>query len=287
MTCCLSPLMELPIMAQENGADFVISSSDPLASVVINNKALGDLGFKVAQVASWLDAPTQTLPEVVLPGLAGSVHSDDRPRVTPLDIKIVGTLVGADRDDARAKRDRIMALLRNSPVTIVFPDSLQRYLVADLAVLHLDPVGASFNQSKFPAELTLHAFDPYRYDLVDTAPQAPAGVAIRCPLGTAPTRPVLTISGPAVNPILTFSDYAGVGIGSLTLTVALIASDTLVVDCALGKITKNGAALNTAITVGDFIQFDPAIHANRDLAAWPIVNCSSGACQVRYRRAWS
>lgn len=284
----LGPFGYGPFGTPPDSADFAFSETDPLATVSFNGRTARSLGFKVAQVLSWLDTPQQDFPTVQAVGVQGALHSDERPRVATADIRVVGTVVGSSAADARDKRDRLINVVRNSPVLLILPDSLTRYVRADLASVHIDPVGASFVQSKLPIELALKACDPFRYDLYDSTALAAAGVNIRCRLGNAPVGPLLQVAGPATNPLISAFDYLGSGIGSMQFTgLTLLAGDTLVVDCKALTAKKNGVSIVTQLLTGDFLQLDPAIHADRANAAWPYLTCSSGVMTVRYQRAWT
>jgi predicted phage tail component-like protein len=104
------------------------------------------------------------------------------------------------------------------------------------------------------------------------------------PLGTGPSRPVLTITGVAVNPSIALYNSLGVLVGTMTLTVTTVAADILVIDNDAKTIKLNGANRLDLLTSGDFFTIDPS-DANFD-GVGPTFTTSSGALGVSYRRSW-
>lgn len=104
------------------------------------------------------------------------------------------------------------------------------------------------------------------------------------PLGTGPVRPVLTISGVAVNPSITLYNSLGALVGTMVLTVTTISTDILVIDCDAKTIKLNGVNRVDLLTSGDFFTIDPADPAFNGLG--PTIASSSGALSISYRRTW-
>lgn len=283
-----APLSSLPLGAIPNGVDFLVSVPEVGADVDLGGKfARKDLGLLVDRLAGWTTSPWRSWSRLEIPGRPGALKAVSEAREEILELRITGAVEGSSVSDARAKLDAIKALLTAAPIRVITPDAVTRFVLADLGQVTPDPYGPSFRQRKLPIEIVLTAHDPYRYDLVDTAGSGGAVVRIACPLGTGLVRPLLTIAGPATNPVLTLRDWAGTSVALMTFgATTLVAGDNLVIDCSAGSIAKNGSALMSALTAGDFFRLDPLAIADRDKARWPTVETNAGTLTVRYQRTW-
>jgi phage-related protein len=127
----------------------------------------------------------------------------------------------------------------------------------------------------------LTALDPLSYDIA----QSTIAIGTRLPLGTGPIRPIVTISGASVNPIISLFNTAGVVVASITITITTILGDTLVVDMDAKTVKKNGVSSIASVTAGDFFSIEPADQVNFG-GAGPWVGTTSGAGDVRYYKSW-
>lgn len=256
---------------------------------MINGVDMATLGFRLARATGWKDAPGRTRATAVRPTRAGALAASsdaESPRTITLD----GTIIGADADAARTAIDQVRAtILRTQPAELILPDNPTRYLSAWLDGHTVDAgQGPSMIQRMLSTRISLTALDPYAYDLVAQTITLGAGVN-RAPLGTAPSFPVITISGAATNPILTLKRWDGATLATLGLTLTTIGGDTLVVDMGAKTILKNGASVLASLSSGDFFALHPST-AQQNFGALaaeqPYVTTSSGAGTTVYRRAW-
>jgi hypothetical protein len=107
--------------------------------------------------------------------------------------------------------------------------------------------------------------------------------AVECPIGTAESRPIITIDGNGsalTNPTVTVRDIAGDIVQTMGFTVSLGATDVLRIDCAraqvskiVGAVTTDGLAAGYWVS-GDFLTLKPE-DALVELAQYPTVELSS------------
>lgn len=257
--------------------------------LTINGTDLSTLGFHLSRANGWKDAPKRSRATAVRPTRAGALRTGadvEAPRTLTLE----GTIIAADADGVRTAIDELRAaILRTQPATIILPDAPTRYLLAWLDGHTIDAgAGPSMIQRMLTTRFDLSLLDPYAYDVAQQTITLGAGVN-RAPLGTAPSFPVITISGAATNPIVTLKRWDGTTLATLGLTLTTIAGDTLVIDMDAKTIKKNGASVLANLTSGDFFALDPAT-AQQNYGALaaeqPYVVTSSGAGTTVYRRAW-
>lgn len=254
----------------------------PVPSVSFGGwNARENFGLLVEQATGWRDVPARQWPTAAIPLRQGLTRQAAAAAESTRELRIAGHVKGDTVVDARAKLDALALALERDPVLLRFPDNPTRYVSAQLTRGVTTPAGPQFIQRILPVELMFTAFDPYFYDDYPSLIALSTG-GTRLSLGTAPSRPVITIRGPATNPLATFRDSNGVTIQTLGLTITLIASDTLVVDCDALTIRLNGVTSRIdALTSGDFLTMDPVLAGQQ-----PTLALSSGTGEATYRRAW-
>jgi phage-related protein len=257
--------------------------------LMINNTNARTLGFVLESASGWLDVPSRTRATVVRPARAGAYPSAAT-QEGPRKLSLAGTVMGSTADEVRANIDALRALLLSvQPAVISFPDSPLRYVSAYLDQ-YVTEIGAgpSMIAKALRARIDLSLLEPYAYDIDAQAIPVAAGIN-RAPLGTAPSFPVITIAGAAVNPVLSLYRYDGTLLGTLGLALTTVAGDSLVIDMDRKTITKNGASVLAALASGDFFALDP-VQAQLGLGSAAgfqgYVTVSSGAGTMSYRRAW-
>lgn len=252
-------------------------------------------GFRLATPTGWADSPGARYQTGQIPGRAGALAlqtPDDATR----ELTLSGIVEGADAAEARENLDWLRAELQKPGGTLlIFGDQPTREYTAQLDRLTVAADnGPVLIDRQLSIEIRFTCLDPYAYDTATTtvalsaAPQALA-------LGTGPTRPLLTLTaggGGLSDPLFTLYESDGVTVaGTLGLTIALAAGDTLVIDCDDMTVRKNGADAMAAITAGDFLVADAALQGDYRTSAWPKLKLTLGAgttslAEASYRKAY-
>ena len=251
----------------------------------INGTDPRTLGLVTAEVRDAMGDPSRAFPASSVLGRAGATRLTTRPDVGVRRLVAPGTIRGTSAADARAKYDSLANLFATETVTVIMADALDRELVCLCETFRVLPQAAQIIARDLPVEIVLVAFDPYWRQTTDTS-VALSAVAAACPLGTAPVRPVLTLSGAATNPLYTLNHHNGTTIATLGLTLTTVAGDSLVVDCDRMQITLNGADRLDVLTSGDFLELDVRTQGAYGASQWPTLTLSSGAATAAYRRRW-
>lgn len=258
------------------------------AALTISGVSASAYGFVLSSAPQWLDAPPRTFQTAPIPGHAGA---------TPLSgasegakkLVLRGTIIGASAGDARAKLDGLKVLLAESPTTISLSDRPTRFCYADYESVTSTPSeGGSFLARKLPIEISLQCPGPMWYDSAFTSLVIPSGTTQLIPLGTGPVRPLLTVLGPSVNPVIALDSWLGDLYAEMIFNGLNLASgDNLAIDCEAVTISRNGQNAIGTLTVGDFFVIEAAKVANYRTAQWPRIGLTGGgSLSVAYRRTW-
>lgn len=254
-----------------------------MSQFYFNDVAASAYGLVIGTVTGWLDSPAVSVPTAIIPGRAGATVSGTAREQTRA-IGMSGYVRGTNPADVRAKYELLKVATRTGTVKLAMPDGRARHIYAVRDSIIAPSVVGQFVQKDLPVDMKFTAFDPYFYDDSLSSVVAPAAL----PMGTAPVRPVLTMTGTSVTtPIFTLRDYAGVIVGQMTFaSLVLTSGDTLVIDCAAKTVRKNGVNVLSFLTAGDFLKIDPAVHANFSASSWPYVTVNATGLTTTYRRAW-
>lgn len=244
-------------------------------------------GFTYENANGWLDAPARKTPSAQVLKRGGE-RALDNPRDQARSLSLKGTITGITAQDARDKADALkLALSKNTGAQITFDDLLTRFIIARCESFKVPPYGPSMIQRKLSVEIGLVAYDPFSYSTSLTGPiTLDATSGVHQTIGTAPSRPIITLTGAQTNPVLTLFDTTGaVVLGTLSLTVTMIAGDTLVIDCDAKTIKLNGNNRLDVLTTGDFFVFDPLVDPS------PAIQYTSGGAGAgtgtfTWRKAW-
>jgi len=232
-----------------------------VTSVTGTYKDVADFSFTVESWTDALSGPARTFATANVPGNVETVKLSTSPTVKPGEIQIVGTVTGATKAAmltslrqlkgwaVRAVALKLLALDAN---TFVEVDQV------GAPVVHFSPNGV---HPAARVTLTFQALKPY-WQSTSLSAVTFTGSATDMPIGEAPSRPVIRLTGAYTNPTVTYKNSAGSTVGSFTLTVTLAnAAHYVEIDCARRTIVHNtgsdadGIAL---LTAGDFIALDPA-----------------------------
>jgi phage-related protein len=244
-------------------------------------------GFAYERADGWLDAPARKTPSAAVLKRGGE-RALDNPRDQARSITIKGTVIGTSAQDARDKTDALkLALSKNTGAQITFDDLLTRFIIARCESFKVPPFGPSMIQRKLAVEIILVAYDPFTYSTGNTGPITLDGTTtVHQSIGTAPSRPIITLTGAQTNPVLVMWDTTGtVVLGTISLTVTMIAGDTLVIDCDAKTIKLNGNNRLDTLTSGDFFLFDPLVDTSPSLQ-YSSGGAGAGTGTYTWRKAW-
>ena len=254
----------------------------------INGVDLGTLGFGVSDPRSLWNTPVASSEGIAVPGRAGQlVPQASSIALASRTIDVVGELTGTSRADFLTKLDVLKAALAG-PLTVVLAEQPTRQYTARTLSVTVTNSGPVFLQRSQEVTLSLVCDDPYAYDV--TLQVVGFGAATAIPLGTAPSRGIITITGAAVNPVLTYKNASGTTIETMGFTRTLAGGDTLTIDLDRFLVTRTvgGVATNdlAALTSGDFLELSPldGVYAS---SSWPTLAVSAGSGSISYRRAFA
>lgn len=245
-------------------------------------------GFTISDAPGWMDTPSRQTPAVQVLR-RGGMRVLDRPRDQPRQIVLHGNIRGTSTQDSRDKADALkLALSYPTGVSLTFEDLLTRYVCGRLDSFRVPPYGPSFITRDLSVEASLTAHDPYSYDIDAAVVAMPAAASTGFLLpGTAPIRPVVTIVGACVNPVISLYGTFGVGgvlIGAIGLAITNGAGDVLDIDMDAKTVKQNGVNIISSIASGDFWVVEPG--DLRIVASGFYIGSTSGGGYVTYRRSW-
>jgi phage-related protein len=254
-----------------------------MPGLLINGVDAETLGFTLAESPGWLDAPPREFPTAPVSGRPGATALAN-PTEGVRQVTLTGTVRASTVASGRSKVDALKLALLANPLALTFADNSTRRVYARLksfATQMVQGAQGPFAQENLAVTAVLTALDPLSYDIA----QSTIAIGTRLPLGTGPIRPIVTISGASVNPIISLFNTAGVVVASITITITTILGDTLVVDMDAKTVKKNGVSSIASVTAGDFFSIEPADQVNFG-GAGPWVGTTSGAGDVRYYKSW-
>lgn len=246
--------------------------------------AFAGYGIVVADIQGWLDGPQKENQRGLVPGRAGKILLRSAQEMErPLTIR--GLVRGTTASDVRTKFDTLKHALEGTTVKFAMPDGAGRHIYAAVELVSSPVEAGQFARKDLPVEIRAVADAPYF--LSDALTSVAGGAAM--PLGTAPIRPLLSLTGAAATGItLTLRNNLVATVATLSFpTLTLTGGDVFVVDNDLMTAEKNAVnQLALLSTVSDFFLVDPKLHADYPTSAWPSIISNVGTLTVSYRRAW-
>lgn len=259
----------------------------------VNGWDVANAGLELDNNGSgWRDAPEYSHQVANIPGRRAATVLTPEPAISPRRLVVTGTQKAATMAALRSARD-LLKLNLEAPglLEISFGDAgtMDRVHYARLEALKVDPVAPAFTMPVQKVRIQLLCEDPREHDAAETVATF-TGARVQCPVGTAPSYPRITLTGPVVNPVVTYRDADLVERLKMEFQVTLAAGEQLVVDCDRLRIT-DAAGVNRASTLKaapDFVTLDPADAAGL-AGPYPTleVTPAPGAAEARYRRTWS
>lgn len=270
----------------------------------INDRdALADFSLVVSDLSGWpgmLGSAPRDVPLSDGPEMQGAILDPRLIRRKPGSAMIAGVIRTASTTLALAALDALRGTLAFGEVAIRTVYAADRYCLATCE--SFDGTADAPQIINGDVALTL------RFSVKDGVALRiqPDGYALTigrtaCPLGTAESRPVITVHGGGAaltNPVITIRNAAGDIVQSMSFTVSLGANDALRVDCARASATRVTAGAPTDALAagywpsgsGDFPVLRP-YDGFVEAAVYPTVELSSSAGtavgDISYRRRYA
>ncbi len=244
----------------------------------VNGVDTESLGFTVAELRGHWDAPQMSYDEVSIPLADGTTATATQPILSPLDLVVVGELIGSSTSDFETKLDTFKQALSLSTLTLIGGNQTTRTRTA----VYLGPLQSELYSLRTAAKVsfTVRCRNPIAYNATNTTVSGAASTDVTCALGTWVSRPVFTIAG-ATNPTLTYKNASGSSVATLSVS----GSATLwVIDASAMTITANGVRHDEYVSAGDFFALDPRDGTYGSTN--PSVRTSSGTLSAVYYKAW-
>lgn len=265
----------------------------------VNDIDLGDYGFYASEgTKGHADSPEIQNLSVATQGWPGQIWAGEAVLGAQRILTIGGHISAATNAALLSALDNIKAIVQDGAVRIRTSDRpTQEYRDARCKTFADARRAALFTGVATDLTLGFELATPQRFDI------NPLGYALStartsCPLGTAPSRPVIILStgGSAtavVNPVITVRDQNGNPLQTMGFTGSIAQNDFWRIDSLRALITKSIAGTasdgSSLWTSGDFPVLRPS-DAWYELAAWPTVELSSSSGtpvgMIDYSRQW-
>lgn len=236
----------------------------------------------------WLDSQSIQDRTVPLLARAGSLIVSLNPLVKPRVVNVSGKMRAATNAALRANVLALQALVSRGTVELRFLDDATRVMYARCQTFAVVATGPTLSSTHCGVQMSFQCVDPYLYDL-DAQVIGFTTLATSCPLGSAPSAPLIRVAGPGTNPTITYRDIRGNAIRTMALSITLAAADYIEVDSQLLIINKSVSGTITNgmanLSSGDFIALDPS-DGDYSNSIWPTLEVTAGQASAHYRKAW-
>jgi len=253
------------------------------------------LGFTLVEAPELLSGPATQYQMADVPRKPGVLISTSSPMSDSRRLRISGYVQGNSLSNATATLDTLKSVVSKGIVEIKTGwDTARQWY----GVLLDSPAGpnSAFWSTYLAVELEFLLFDPFAY-ATTTSTVNFTNSATAIPLGTAPSTGqrtwggVITITGTATTPILTYKNYAGSTLATMSFTgYSPLSGDLIEINLGTGLVRKrvSGVYSNTmgALAAGwDFPALDPN-DGTFSASQWPTLEVSSGSGSITYRKAY-
>lgn len=257
--------------------------------LVVDGYDLEGIGFIVGnEIDPTRQAPSRSHPFVVRPYRAAAAPAARRGQHEPRTVQVGGYLRAASAAALQGREDELKhRLLTPSEVAVYLserPDRIWDVRFEDVEVRTLRPARTATKERVTLSGVALHPMarsSSKQSVAVDTQSNVP--------VGTARSRPVITIVGPVTDPSIVYRDAAGNVVEQMDLAVTLAdSSESLVVDSErLDVEDGTGTRRLDVISAGDFVVIDPADAAGFGGTPPSIeVTGSPGSATAEYYERW-
>jgi phage-related protein len=255
-------------------------ASVSVTTVTGTYKDLNDFGFIVRTIRGVFDGRVANYPTAELPGRLDTAVLDTSATGSPRDVVVEGTVEAATIAAlTTAIRDLTGWCARAVALKTVHDTA--SFLQVKQVTVSTTPPDMQGIVTAHPVTITFRAFDPLWYSTSLSAVSFSAATAM--PLGTAPSKPVIRVTGAYTNPTITLKNSSAVTVGTMVFTVVLAnAAHYIEIDCANRTIVHNtgsnadGSAL---LTSGNFLTLDPS-DADTTVPTWPTLEAAVSAGSI-------
>lgn len=252
----------------------------------VNDVDLSDFGFMASPVTkAWGDSPDLTNPSLATQGWPGPLWAGEPTLAQSRLLTIGGRIHTSPNAALLAAIDNMKALCQDGAVRLRFGDRpTQEYRGARCKAFSDTRYPTVFRGLDVDIAVVFELATPQRFD-INPLGYALSTSRVSCPMGTAPSRPVVVLStgGSAtavVNPVITVRSYGGEIIATMGFTGSIAQNDFWRIDMVRAQVTKSLAGVASdgisLWTSGDFFTLRPA-DAWYQLSLWPTVELSSSS----------
>lgn len=254
-------------------------------TLIVDGNDLSEQGFTLTRgLRGIMGTPVFDYPSERPPGRIDAIRLSTKPEYQDRTLLLPGVVDQGTRAALRSAMADLAARLSPGEHTFRFVDDETVEFVG--LVREVDGISVEPDLTQTAADLTVRVqcLDPRLREVSDTV--VAFTTATDMPLGNAPVRPVIRITGSATNPTVTYKDSGGTTVTTLGLTVSIGAGDWVEVDCAEQTIVDQaGASHPEYLTSGTFIELDPT-DGDYVTDTWPTLEVDSGDGQATYRKRW-
>lgn len=259
----------------------------PTALLYINDVDVATLGFAVSRAVrgAW-DGIDIRQPSAPVMGKLGRLALTDAPPANPRQIVVAGRQEAADTATLRGLEDQLKRLAYDGVVRVRLGDDADREWEAR-ARMRVTPISGWQARTAQDVEITFECDDPTGQSVADTVVDFSGG-ATECPLGTAPSAPVIWIGDTVTNPVVTLKDHLGQVVATMGFTITIGAGDWIEIDCEGQTVIDQDGANQAATFDGstEFLELNP-YHGGGTSGPWPTIGVSGGGLAVAsYRKRW-
>lgn len=259
-----------------------------MANFYLNEYDTANSGLYVEGVQGWADGVGYGDLLVELPGRAGQLIAGQRPKMAPRLVSVVGVVKGSTMADLQTKLQDLRGRAAEGVVALSFGDDTDREMLGRLQQFQVAPNNESpaFVIPERKVGMQFLCPNPFLQHRQATLVALPGtGSDAICPLGTAPSSPVITVVGPGASLTITLSNGAGQSLATLVFAFSpsLGSTDYIEIDTEAMTIIKGASGTRSnaysSLTSGTFFALDPHDGAVR-------LSLSAGSGFATYRRQW-
>lgn len=249
------------------------------SGVGVTEEDLGRFGFAVSQPDGFLNHVVQRFPMGQVLGEEGQMFLADTPLSEVREIVLRGTMVANSKADLITKVDALKRWLASGDLEVSTdhdPTRHHRGRLGGAPIVAYDP---AFVNRFASVAVTIVCADPFAYGNDTTSVVITSDTA--CALGTAISRPVITVTGIHTDLTLALKDADGGTLETMIFDLALPgATDKLVIDTArktvrktIGVVTSNAMNDISGGSFPTFLALNPR-HGDQLLDTWPSLSAS-------------